>query len=131
MTLVRTEVGHEPHEHGQMGQCIDACLNCHRVCLHHASQHCLEVGGSHVEPKHFRLMLACAQICQTSADIMLLGVEAHRQVCGACAQICDACAESCAKLDDMQACVDACHQCAEACRQMAQTPQVAPAAQNA
>jgi hypothetical protein len=63
------------HEHmsmtmnSEMQTCIQACQECHNECLMHASQHCLEVGGKHVEPKHFRLMLSCAEICQTSADM--------------------------------------------------------------
>ena len=73
-----------------MQQCIDNCQNCHTVCLQHASQHCLEVGGDHVAPAHFRLMLACAQICQTSADFMLMNAEMHAQLCGVCAQVCNA-----------------------------------------
>lgn len=36
---------------------IERCLDCHAVCLREAMNHCLEAGGQHVEPKHFRLML--------------------------------------------------------------------------
>jgi hypothetical protein len=113
------------HEHmsmtmnSEMQTCIQACQECHNECLMHASQHCLEVGGKHVEPKHFRLMLSCAEICQTSADMMLMGSEHHRDVCASCAVICDACAASCAQLEDMESCVQACRRCAESCRQMA------------
>src|SRR5690606_16704615 len=48
-----------------MRQCIEECLRCHAVCLGMASHHCLEAGGAHVEPIHFRLMLACAEACQS------------------------------------------------------------------
>ena len=102
-----------------MQQCIEACDNCHDVCLQHAMNHCLEVGGKHVEPAHFRLMISCAEICHTSADFMLMNSEQHRAVCGACAQVCEACAQSCQQLGDMQECVDACNRCAESCRKMA------------
>ena len=103
----------------EMQACVDACLNCYRTCITMAMSHCLEQGGRHVEPTHFRLMMSCAEICRTSAHIMLTGAEVHRATCGACAEICAACAESCEKLDGMEECVAACSACAEACRKMA------------
>ena len=102
-----------------MQACIDACLRCHDTCLTMASQHCLELGGEHVAPGHFRLMLACAEICRAAAAIMMIGVDQHARVCAACAEICDACAQSCERVGDMQDCVQACRTCAESCRQMA------------
>lgn len=102
-----------------MQQCIDECHNCHSVCLHEAMNHCLETGGKHVEPSHFRLMLSCAEICETSANFMLMSSEQHREVCGVCAQVCEACAQSCEQVGEMQETVDACRRCAESCRQMA------------
>jgi hypothetical protein len=54
-----------------MQSCIDVCTKCYQVCLQTAMNHCLETGGKHVEPSHFRLMINCAQICQTSADLQL------------------------------------------------------------
>ncbi|WP_019903705.1 four-helix bundle copper-binding protein [Methylobacterium sp. 77] len=99
--------------------CIDECLHCYRTCLGMASEHCLPAGGKHVEPEHFRLMLACAEICRTSAHLMLLGVPDHRQTCRACADICEACAESCEAVGDMETCAAECRRCAESCRAMA------------
>lgn len=119
MQQMKTKTGHAMHMDSAMQQCIESCQTCHTVCLQHATQHCLEASGDHVAPAHFRLMLACAQICQTSADFMLMNAELHAQLCGVCAQVCDACAKSCAELDDMQACVEACQQCATSCREMA------------
>lgn len=102
-----------------MEQCISRCLECYRSCLQTASQHCLEAGGAHVEPDHFRLMMACAEICRAAAHTMLIGVEQHGRVCAACAQLCKACAGSCAGLDGMDECEQACRQCAQACEKMA------------
>ena len=100
-------------------QCIAECLKCYEVCHQMAMNHCLEKGGKHVEPTHFRLMTSCAEICRTAADVMLSGAPVHAAVCAACADVCDACAESCEELGDMQACVTACRRCAESCREMA------------
>ena len=103
----------------EMQRCVDECLRCYAVCLQMAMNHCLEVGGEHVAPQHFRLMMACAEICRTSAHFMLIGSEHHRHTCAECAEICEQCARECERLGDMQECVDACRRCAESCRKMA------------
>lgn len=104
----------------EMQQCLDNCQHCHATCLTMAANHCLETGGPHVEPAHFRLMLDCAQICQTSADFMRRSSALHTQVCGVCAEVCEACAQSCERVGGMDECVQACRRCVETCRRMAQ-----------
>ena len=104
---------------GDMQNCIHACLDCYRTCLGTAMQHCLTAGGKHTEPEHFRLMMACAEICRTSAQFMLIGTRHHRHVCRECAEICAECADDCERIGDMRACVEACRRCAEECRKMA------------
>jgi hypothetical protein len=107
------------HTTPEMAACIDDCLSCYRTCLGMAMSHCLEAGGEHVAPPHFRLMMTCAEICRSSAHLMLIGTEHHRQSCAACAEICEACARDCARLDGMEPCVEACQRCAASCRAMA------------
>lgn len=104
-----------------MQSCIDACSSCHQVCLQMALTHCLERGGKHVEPTHFRLMANCAEVCQTSANLQLSGSQFSAQHCEFCAVVCEACADSCRSLDDMEECVRACEACAASCRSMAVT----------
>lgn len=103
----------------EMQQCIEECMNCHEVCLHEAMHYCLEVDGKHLEPSHFRLMLNCAEICQTSANFMLSGSDMHKRVCAVCAEVCEACAKSCKQVGDMEECAEICHRCAQFCRRMA------------
>ena len=120
---------HETHSHpaaahtnDDMQACIDECLNCHAVCTSTLA-HCLEMGGPHTEAAHLRLMLDCAEICQTSANFMLRGSPLHMLTCGACAEVCARCAEDCAKFGGdqmMQDCAAACRTCADSCRRMAQ-----------
>ena len=110
---MKNEIGPE------MRACIEECLRCHGVCLGTAMRHCLEAGGEHTTPAHFRLMMACAEICRASAAFMLIGTEHHRHTCGECAEICEECARDCERVGDMQDCVDACRRCAEHCRRMA------------
>ena len=81
--------------------------------------HCLETGGDHVAPDHFRLMINCADVCVTAADFLLGGSRLLGQVCAACAEVCDACASSCENLGDMDECVHACRECARSCRAVA------------
>jgi hypothetical protein len=95
-----------------MQQCIEECLNCHRMCLGEAMTHCLEAGGQHMEPEHFRLMLNCAEMCQTSANFMLSGSPLHKKTCGLCAEVCLACAQSCEKIEGMEECAQTCRRCA-------------------
>ena len=65
-----------PHHNQEMQQCIQNCVECHRVCLETIT-HCLREGGKHAEAAHIGLMLDCAQICQTSADFMIRGSGLH------------------------------------------------------
>jgi hypothetical protein len=82
--------------------------------------HCLEMGGKHVEPKHVKLMTDCIEICQTSADFMTRGSKLHESVCAACADVCEACAVSCDAIggDEMKHCAELCRKCAKSCREM-------------
>jgi hypothetical protein len=110
----------------EMQNCIRECMRCYEVCKREAMNHCLEAGGKHLEPAHFRLMSSCAEICRTAADLMLGNSPVHAHVCGACAEVCAACATSCQHVGDMDECVEACRRCEESCRQMAQSHASAP-----
>jgi hypothetical protein len=108
--------------HTDLEHCIRQCEECHHICLMTVN-HCLEMGGKHADPAHIRLLLSCAEICQTSANFMLLSSAQHGLTCGVCAEVCERCAEDCLNIDPddakMKACAQACLSCAESCRQMA------------
>jgi hypothetical protein len=101
-----------------MEQCIADCEHCHSVCFGMAMTHCLESGGPHVEPGHFRLMTICAELCRLTADAMLARFELHAELCRPCARICQECADSCRELDGMDKCVEACERCSRSCSAM-------------
>jgi hypothetical protein len=103
-----------------MKRCVDDCLSCYRTCFGAAMHHCLEVGGEHIQPSHYRLMMACAEICRTAAHFMLLGSVHYKHLCRECAEICELCANDCERLGDMEECVEACRRCTESCRAMAE-----------
>ena len=102
-----------------MQHCIDACTRCHQLCLQTAMTHCLQMGGKHVEPTHFTLMLNCAEVCQASANLQLSGSDFVPRLCAVCAEICEACAVSCEAVGSMDECAQACRDCAESCASMA------------
>ncbi|PSO54322.1 MAG: ferredoxin [Cyanobacteria bacterium QH_1_48_107] len=105
----------------EMQPCIQNCLDCHSICLSTVT-YCLQKGGQHAAPAHIRLMLDCAEICQTSANFMLKGSEFHGRTCGVCGEICERCAQDCDRMGDdaqMKACAEMCRQCASTCKQMA------------
>jgi hypothetical protein len=106
------------HEHElrapEMQFCVDDCQHCHDICLSEAMSHC-------VEPRHMRLMISCAEMCQTAANFMVMNSPLYAPVCAACAQVCHACAVSCDAVQGMAECADQCRKCAESCQRMAQT----------
>lgn len=107
------------HSENSMQSCIDACSDCHQICLQTAMNHCLNTGGKHVEPEHFRLMMSCAEICQTSANFQLSNSPFSHRLCAVCAEVCEACAVDCRRIGSMDECAEVCEMCAESCRQMA------------
>ena len=110
-----------------MDDCIDWCTSCHDICLQTVN-YCLAMGGEHSTPEHIRLLLDCAEICQTSANFMLRSSELHGVTCAACAEICDRCAAACERFEGdeiMQACAEACRGCAQSCREMARMAKAA------
>jgi hypothetical protein len=50
---------------------VDECLRCYEMCFGMAMTHCLEQGGEHVKPSHFRAMIVCADMCREAAQMML------------------------------------------------------------
>ena len=105
----------------RMRECIQECHECHDICLQTVA-HCLGMGGEHAAPDHIRLLLDCAEICQTSANFMSRMSDFHGQVCAVCAEVCERCAVDCERFGNdkmMQQCAEACRSCASSCREMA------------
>jgi hypothetical protein len=105
----------------QNQECIQDCLDCSNICLNTVTTYCITKGGMHTEPDHVRLMLDCAEICQTSANFMLRGSDLDVRTCSVCAEVCERCARNCDRFENdaqMKACADMCRRCAETCRRM-------------
>jgi hypothetical protein len=105
-----------------MQACIQNCLDCHSLCLE-TIIYCLKQGGKHTALEHIRLLMDCAEICQTSANYMLRGSSFHDYTCDVCAEICQQCGEQCSQFsgdEQMRACAEMCYRCAASCQEMAQ-----------
>lgn len=97
---------------------VDVCNHCHATCLHTATTYCLEIDGQPVDSDHLRLLLNCAEICQTSVNLQLSGSSFDVAMCSLCAEVCDACAKSCRSIANMEICEAACLECAASCRRI-------------
>lgn len=103
-------------------RCIDACKDCHSVCVE-TIIHCQNMGGKHAETPHIWLMRDCTDIYKESEGFILRGSEFMNQVCSICADICGRCVESCEAFDDqaMKTCTQSCPDCSSSCREMVGT----------
>lgn len=102
-------------------ECIQACLDCHLACIE-TVRYCLRVTGSHAGAAHIRMLLDCAELCQTTMTFMCSGSAFSTRLCLLCADVTERCAEVCGLVGNdstLQACADACRQCAESCRRVA------------
>src|SRR4051812_11316954 len=79
---------------GQMQTCIENCQDCHTLCIQTA-QYCLTLGGKHASADHIRVLLDCADACQTCFNFMSRMSPYHPKYCGNCADLCRACTDSC------------------------------------
>lgn len=105
----------------EMEQCIANCQECGKACLE-LVDHCLRKGGEHANADHIRLLLDCANACETSAKFLIRGSDLHRLYCNACSEVCTKCAEDCERFQDdemMMRCAEICRRCAESCKRMA------------
>jgi len=100
-----------------MQQFIQHCLDCRSSCWNTVT-YGLQKGGNHAEQAHIRLLLDCAEICETSANFMLRTSPLHPRTCEVYDRV--AAPKDLRIGDDaqMKACADICRRCAESCRQM-------------
>jgi Domain of Unknown Function (DUF326) len=104
----------------QVEQCVQSCLDSHRICLE-AITHCLQKGGKQASEKHIRLLQDCAEICDTGANFITRNSDLHITICSTCAEVCLRCAESCERFGDddlMKLCGKTCRRCADYCQLM-------------
>jgi hypothetical protein len=104
----------------ELQNCIDSCLECHRMC-EQLLPYCLDLGGRHASRAHIQLLANCADITRTAAHFMMWESEAHTKLCAVCADVCTDCSVSFEELGDnelMRNCAKICQECAFTCKQM-------------
>jgi len=111
-----------PIDSQMLQDCLSKCEECYRDCTR-TVQYCLEKGGHHATAPHIKLLLDCAEICQTNANFLTRSSAMHQATCEACAKICDACAKECEAMSandpQMKKCADSTLACAKSCKKMA------------
>ena len=103
----------------EMERCIRDCLECYRVCVDAAINHQLGVVAGYMEPAQIRLLLACAEICQTTATLVQSGSPLHKPTCRVAAKLCRRCASECERLGNLEECLRASRHCADSCQRVA------------
>lgn len=94
---------------------IEAATDCHQACIEALSA-ALQEGGGAAHLLHARLLLDCAQMCDTARDLMLRSSDFAHQAAGLTAQVCERCAASCERAGgSMTSCAEECRRCAQAC----------------
>jgi hypothetical protein len=107
--------------HEGLEECVQNCWRCHRQCLETTIYLSLK-GSDDAKEEKVRLLLSCAELCQSTANLLLIGAGVYQAACKLCAEICDECATILnLETEDrqLQLCFDACCQCAASCRKMA------------
>jgi len=105
--------------------CIDACLECSKVCDMCVAA-CLSEKDIDILRRCIRTTIDCAEICMAAARMMARDSENQAEMCLVSAEICKKCEQECRKhagmLDHCAVCADACARCAEVCRALAGSP---------
>lgn len=98
----------------EMENCIAGCLACQAICLQTAF-HCLEIGGARATADHIRLLLDCAEMCESSVHFMVSRSPFEGRICALCAEACRACEAACRRMSDEidLRCAESCRRCAE------------------
>lgn len=102
-------------------ECQQQLEECHRICLQ-ALVHGLGLHTRPLHESHLRLLLDCAELCQTCAGFLLRGSDLAGVVACACASVCERCAEFCGERRDdalLRRCELVCLRCSESCARMA------------
>lgn len=98
-------------------QAIESCHTCHITCQEMLAYHGDETGGRQLSSQHIKRLMACIEICQTTANLLAIRAPLSEQLCEICAHICEQCATSCAAIENkaMHKCADICRDCSRAC----------------
>jgi hypothetical protein len=104
----------------EMQTCMQACMNCHKICLE-TMTYCMTKGGKYMETTLMGMLRDCAEMCMMCMNMVMSGSEFTTRTCMLCAEICEKCAQMCEMISDdpkMMECATICRDCAECCKTM-------------
>ncbi|MCK9875278.1 four-helix bundle copper-binding protein [Frankia sp. AgPm24] len=104
-----------------MRKAIDECMSCSTLCEETIS-YCMDMPGSMMDAADLRLMMDCAAITRTCADMMCRMSPMRADMCAMCARICGATADMCEKMPrdaQLTRLARACRSCMDSCTAMA------------
>lgn len=129
MTMVKEMLATYPADLGRVDReklraCIEACVSTSQTCTACADA-CLSENVVEDLTRCIRTDLDCADICQTTANVLSrhTGFDANvtRAIVGACAVACAACADECGQHTEHEhcrVCAEACRNCRRACDEL-------------
>jgi len=99
----------------EMRQCIDATSECYTVCT--------ETLTYSSNAAHIKLLIDCAEICQTTQNTLLRASDLGIMLAAVCVEACEKVAESCRRIDtadgQLNACAEMCDHTANCCGRLA------------
>ena len=98
--------------------CIEACLDCHRICFTVATRRVAGSGTNLQRSSSFQDALNGAELSLLTAHFLLTTAQLSHKLCLVCAEACDLCAQDCERLGGLADCLWTCRRCAETCRKV-------------
>jgi hypothetical protein len=106
----------------EVRRCVESASDAYTSCTETLT-YSLSGGGELANPWHIRLLIDCAEICQTTQNALLRASELTPLLTTVCAEACEKCAESCRAVDSadeqLETCAEVCLHCAECCHELA------------
>lgn len=103
------------YEDQEAERCIDALQACYAVCMRSVSYGYVKESGP-LQEEHVRLMIDCAEMCQTAANFLIRESDHYLRICREAAEICKDLVSSCEGVDGMEGILSICDECVSACR---------------
>lgn len=91
------------------------CLACYAACVARASVY-LTARSDILACSYARQLLACAELCRTTAHLAMFDTASFAQIADVCADVCERCSAAGDGIGDASSCADVCRRCAESCR---------------
>lgn len=95
---------------------ITACQECHVACQEALAYHGDEKGGTQLSHQHIKRLMAAIELCQTTANMLIIRAPLMDQFCELTARVLEQCATSCdaIHIEAMKRATASCQRCIHA-----------------